>query len=75
MVNRFNAAWAKYNAETDEIFARGHVEVRRMGDVIRGTELDSITAHNYRGAKEMISHLVSLGHKRIAIINGAQGEW
>ena len=38
--HRFNAAWARYNAETDEIFARGNVEVRRMGDVIRGTELE-----------------------------------
>ena len=37
--HRFNAAWAKYDLETTEIFARGHVEVRRMGDIVRGTEL------------------------------------
>jgi LacI family transcriptional regulator len=39
----------------------------------RGTELDSITVQNYRGAKDMVSHLVSLGHRNIAIINGAEG--
>jgi len=42
---------------------------------VRGTELDSITVQNYRGAKEMISQLVSLGHERIAIINGAHGTY
>jgi len=39
----------------------------------RSSALDSITVENYRGAKEMVSHLVSLGHRNIAIINGAEG--
>lgn len=38
--HRFNAAWARYNGDTDEIFARGHVAVRRLGDTLRGTELE-----------------------------------
>lgn len=39
--------------------------------VSRGNELDSLTIQNCRGAREMVAHLVSLGHKRIAIIKGA----
>ena len=39
--------------------------------VSRGNELDSVTIQNCRGAREMVTHLVSLGHKRIAIIKGS----
>lgn len=34
-------------------------------------QLDSLTIQNCRGAREMVTHLVSLGHKRIAIIKGS----
>src|SRR6266513_566990 len=37
----------------------------------RGNEIDSLTIQNCRGAREMVAHLVSLGHKRIAIIKGS----
>jgi LacI family transcriptional regulator len=37
--------------------------------------LDSVIIDNYRGAKEMTRHLVSLGHQRIAIIKGAAGNY
>jgi LacI family transcriptional regulator len=36
-----------------------------------GNELDSLTIDNCRGAREMVRHLISLGHRRIAIIKGA----
>src|SRR5258705_7290542 len=39
--------------------------------VSRGNEIDSLTIQNCRGAREMVAHLVSLGHKRIAIIKGS----
>lgn len=37
----------------------------------RGHALDSLTIDNGRGAREMVRHLISLGHRRIAIIRGA----
>jgi LacI family transcriptional regulator len=37
----------------------------------RGSEMDSLTIQNCRGAKEMVAHLISLGHRRIAIIKGS----
>lgn len=39
--------------------------------VARGHELDSLTIDNCRGARAMVRHLISLGHRRIAIIRGA----
>jgi len=39
--------------------------------VPRGNEIDSLTIQNCRGAKEMVAHLISLGHTRIAIIKGS----
>jgi Transcriptional regulators len=48
------------------------IPVVLLCSVSRGNELDSLTIHNCRGAREMVSHLVSLGHRRIAIIKGAR---
>jgi LacI family transcriptional regulator len=39
--------------------------------VSRGNGVDSLTIDNCRGAKAMVKHILSLGHKRIAIIKGA----
>ena len=33
--------------------------------------MDSLTIQNCRGAREMVTHLVKLGHRRIAIIKGS----
>ena len=41
----------------------------------RGHELDSVTIQNYQGAKEMVAHLISAGHKRVAIIKGSVGNF
>ena len=41
----------------------------------RGHELDSVTIQNYQGAKEMVAHLISVGHKRVAIIKGSVGNF
>jgi LacI family transcriptional regulator len=38
---------------------------------VKGNELDSVTIQNCRGAREMVAHLISRGHKRIAIIKGS----
>ena len=37
--HRFTADWARYDAEKDEIWARGNVTVRRLSDSISGPEL------------------------------------
>src|SRR6476661_6479314 len=41
----------------------------------RGQELDSVTIQNFHGAKEMVAHLISVGHRRIAIIKGSVGNF
>ena len=47
------------------------IPVVLLCSVPRGNEIDSLTITNCRGAKEMVAHLVSLGHRRIAIIKGS----
>jgi len=37
----------------------------------RGDGADSLTIDNYTGSKAMVTHLIALGHTRIAIIRGA----
>ncbi len=39
----------------------------------RGTDVDSVIILNFPGARDMVAHLISLGHRRIAIIKGATG--
>jgi LacI family transcriptional regulator len=41
----------------------------------RGHELDSVTIQNFHGAKEIVTHLISVGHTRIAIIKGSLGNF
>jgi LacI family transcriptional regulator len=41
----------------------------------KGSEIDSVTIQNFRGARDMVAHLLSLGHRRIAIIKGAAGNY
>ena len=38
--HRFNASWARYNSETDQLSARGNVVLRQLGDTVRGTEIE-----------------------------------
>ncbi len=40
-----------------------------------GSEVDSVTIQNFRGARAMVAHLISLGHRQIAIIKGAAGNY
>ena len=40
-----------------------------------GSDADSVTIQNFSGAKEMVAHLISLGHSRIAIIKGAAANY
>ncbi|MEO8192340.1 MAG: LacI family DNA-binding transcriptional regulator [Gemmatimonadales bacterium] len=41
----------------------------------RGSRADSVTIQNFRGAREMVAHLLGLGHRRVAIIKGAAGNY
>lgn len=36
------------------------------------TEVDVVEASNFQGSKEMVKHLIKIGHKRIGIITGPQ---
>jgi len=47
------------------------IPVVLLCSVPRGNEIDSLTIQNCRGAREMVTHLLSLGHRRIAIIKGS----
>ncbi len=42
---------------------------------VEGTAFDSINLDNYGGALAMIRHLASLGHRRIAHVKGAPGNY
>ena len=39
------------------------------------TDCDSLSVANYDGAYAMVRHLVGLGHRRVAIIRGAEGNF
>ena len=52
-----------------------NVPVVLLCSATRGSKTDSVTIQNYRGARQMVSHLISLGHRRIAIIKGAPGNY
>jgi LacI family transcriptional regulator len=47
------------------------IPVVLLCSVCRGDGIDSLTIQNFRGAREMTAHLLSLGHRRIAIIKGS----
>ncbi len=40
---------------------------------VKDGDYDSIVIDNARGAQQMVAHLVSQGHRRVAIIRGAEG--
>jgi LacI family transcriptional regulator len=41
----------------------------------KGQELDSVTIQNSQGARDMVNHLISIGHRSIAIIKGSAGNF
>ncbi len=41
----------------------------------KGPDADSVIIENFRGARDMVNHLTSLGHSRIAMIKGASGNY
>lgn len=42
---------------------------------MKGGQTSSVTIDNFRGARDMVRHLLSLGHRRVAIIRGADGNY
>ena len=46
-----------------------------LNTAIPGVGYDGITIENRRGAHAMVSHLLSLGHRSIAMITGARGNY
>lgn len=53
----------------------GGLPVVLLGSPATVPDVDSVVIQNFRGAKEMVAHLASLGHERIAIIKGAEGNY
>jgi LacI family transcriptional regulator, galactose operon repressor len=51
------------------------IPVVLLCSVSRGNAVDSLTIHNCRGARDMVRHLLALGHSRIAIIKGSAGNY
>lgn len=57
------------------------VELTRVGPVVLvdeklpGFDLPSVVSQNRRGAKEVASHITSLGHERLAILSGPVELW
>jgi DNA-binding LacI/PurR family transcriptional regulator len=57
------------------------VELTRVGPVVLvderlpGFDLPSVVSQNRRGAKEIASHVTSLGHERLAVIGGPAELW
>ena len=47
------------------------IPVVLLCSVAKGSQMDSLTIQNCRGAREMVTHLVDRGHRRIAIIKGS----
>ena len=55
--------------------------VRRLADrfpvvvlngAVKGDPLDAIVVANFEGARAMVRHLIALGHRRVALITGAE---
>ncbi len=42
---------------------------------VEGSDFDAINIADFDGAREMVRHLFALGHRRIAFIKGAQGNY
>jgi LacI family transcriptional regulator len=51
---------------------RAGVPVVCLDRVPAGVEVDSVTVDNEGGARKCVEHLISLGHRRIAVIAGPQ---
>jgi LacI family transcriptional regulator len=47
------------------------IPVVLLCSVSKGNGMDSLTIQNCRGAREMVTYIVQLGHRRIAIIKGS----
>ncbi len=51
------------------------VLLNSASSAVHGDRLESIGIANYEGAHAMVRHLLALGHRRIAIITGADGNF
>lgn len=83
------AAMRAMRGRTDGIIAMGpHLDARTLFENLpasvpavllscaeRDDEHQSLSIDNVQGAREMVRHLASLGHQRIAIIKGAEGNF
>ena len=50
----------------------GHIPVVALDRLITDVKVDTVLVDNVGGAKKAVSHLLSLGHRRIGLIRGQQ---
>lgn len=55
------------------VAASAIVPVVVLGRVVKGPRIDCVTNDERQGAREVVDHLVALGHRRIAHIHGGAG--
>ncbi len=48
----------------------GSYPVSLLSDIVEGADLSCVTIDNVAAAKEATEHLISLGHRRISMVNG-----
>lgn len=59
------------DAELDRLAAR--VPVVAIGRRVRGTMVDVVRSADHVGVAEALTHLIGLGHRRIAFVDGGKG--
>lgn len=56
----------------DPKLLNGHIPVVALDRLITDVKVDTVLVDNVGGAKKAVSHLLSLGHRRIGLIRGQQ---
>ena len=57
----------------DPQLPNGHIPIVALDRLVSARQLDTVLADNIVGARTAVTHLLSLGHRRVGAIIGAQG--
>jgi LacI family transcriptional regulator len=63
------------DAQTLEANLPESLPILLLNCLVDGTAFDSINIDNHGGARAMVRHLAGLGHRRIALVKGAPGNY
>jgi LacI family transcriptional regulator len=56
----------------DPQLPNGHIPIVALDRLVSARQLDTVLADNIVGAKTAVTHLLSLGHRRVGALIGAQ---